>query len=358
LLTLRGPSGFRRGTALSDLGLIEGGAVLIRDGLIENVGTSRRIENLREARDAIEISAHGLVVLPFVDQGLSVFLGDYRMKSLVQAREEAAQLLRNCLEHGSVSTEIEAGGTDSLEGDVRLIRQGSKIADNSAVSLAWRISTDHRLSLCVVRGAVQRLISREWVRSLSLSGSIGGRSEFRNLQLGTSAPAHVLRISGQVGSPSDLDSFPDSFRSASIALGVNPTQVLEELSDRGIPALCRPLVDFQHHDLQPLQMRDFVQRGGIPVLATAHHRLENPGFSMQAAIALAVRDHGMTTEQAITAATNNAACSLGWGRDRGTIEVGKRADLLVMNVDDFREIPRQFGTNHCRYGHTTGCSSV
>src|SRR5213078_1648153 len=68
LLTLYGPSGPRRGGSMRQLGMIEDGAVLITDGVITNVGPTRRIENLAEARSAEEISASGRVVMPgFVD---------------------------------------------------------------------------------------------------------------------------------------------------------------------------------------------------------------------------------------------------------------------------------------------------
>src|SRR5579864_7713691 len=68
LLTLRGPSGSRRGADLRNLGLIQDGAVLIVDGLIREVGSSRRVENLALAREANEIDATGRVVMPgFVD---------------------------------------------------------------------------------------------------------------------------------------------------------------------------------------------------------------------------------------------------------------------------------------------------
>ncbi len=347
MLTLRGPSGFRSGAALSDLGIIEDGAVLIRDGLIACVGTSRRVENLREARDAIEISAHGCVVLPaFVDQGLSAFVGDYRMKSLLQARVDASMLLENCLQHGSVSTEIEAGGTDSFEGDLRLIRQGSRVADNADVSLAWRISTDHARKLGNGAGnPIQRLIERGWVRSFSVSGSLARQRELHDLLCAASPPLG-LRISRQIASLSDLGSRCERQLSVTVIPAGEEDRILAALAQQGTPALCRPLRDLLHPERRPLPLRDFIEHGGIPVLATAHHRFDSPSFSMQAAIALAVLYHGMTAEQAITAATNNAAWSLGWGRDRGTIEVGKRADLVVLQIDDFHEIPRRHGTNH------------
>ncbi|MBV8896013.1 MAG: hypothetical protein JO051_05865, partial [Acidobacteriaceae bacterium] len=73
VLTLRGPRGVRRGAALRDLGVIEDGAVLLRDGVIAEVGSTRRLENLKDARAAIEIPANGRIVVPgFVDAHVSL----------------------------------------------------------------------------------------------------------------------------------------------------------------------------------------------------------------------------------------------------------------------------------------------
>ncbi|HTC77397.1 MAG TPA: imidazolonepropionase, partial [Terriglobales bacterium] len=67
LLTLRG-HGPRRRDSLSNLGLIEGGGLLVRDGLIAAVGTRAEVEKLPEARTAEKIDLGGRVALPgFVD---------------------------------------------------------------------------------------------------------------------------------------------------------------------------------------------------------------------------------------------------------------------------------------------------
>jgi imidazolonepropionase len=67
---------------------------------------------------------------------------------------------------------------------------------------------------------------------------------------------------------------------------------------------------------------------------------------MQMAIALAVGRMRLTPEEAITAATVNAAHASGIGRRAGTLEVGKQADLVLLNLSNYRELPRQFGINH------------
>jgi imidazolonepropionase len=67
---------------------------------------------------------------------------------------------------------------------------------------------------------------------------------------------------------------------------------------------------------------------------------------MQMSIALAVTRLGLTVEEAIAAATVNAAHAIGCSRTTGTLEIGKQADLIILNVPDYRDIPEQFGINH------------
>jgi imidazolonepropionase len=48
------------------------------------------------------------------------------------------------------------------------------------------------------------------------------------------------------------------------------------------------------------------------------------------------------------AATYNGACALEREDRLGSLEAGKQADLCIMDVPDFRQIPYYFGVNHCR----------
>jgi imidazolonepropionase len=55
----------------------------------------------------------------------------------------------------------------------------------------------------------------------------------------------------------------------------------------------------------------------------------------------------LTPAEAITAATINGAHALGAAERLGSIEEGKQADVVLMNVSDYREVPYFFGVNHC-----------
>lgn len=88
----------------------------------------------------------------------------------------------------------------------------------------------------------------------------------------------------------------------------------------------------------------FVDQGGALALATNCNPDSAPGHSMPFALALAVRRCGLTPQEAIAASTVNAAALLGL-TDRGTIEIGKRADLILLHHTDERMLAYEVGGN-------------
>ena len=66
---------------------------------------------------------------------------------------------------------------------------------------------------------------------------------------------------------------------------------------------------------------------------------------MQFVIALACRYLKITPAQAIAAATINSAAAIQRDDRIGSLEAGKQADLLILNVDDYRHLGYRFGTN-------------
>ena len=67
--------------------------------------------------------------------------------------------------------------------------------------------------------------------------------------------------------------------------------------------------------------------------------------SMQTVIQLACSHLGLSVPEAICSATINAAWALNVGAETGSLEHGKRADLILLNASDYREIAMLSGTN-------------
>jgi imidazolonepropionase len=94
---------------------------------------------------------------------------------------------------------------------------------------------------------------------------------------------------------------------------------------------------------------------GMPVvLATDFNPGSSPTTSMPMVLSLASTQLKMTPAEAITAATINAAYSLGRGDAIGSLEPGKWADFVIHDAADYREIPYFFGRDTAREVHIGG----
>ncbi len=90
--------------------------------------------------------------------------------------------------------------------------------------------------------------------------------------------------------------------------------------------------------------RALLDAGALVVLATDANPGTAPVFSIPLVIGLAVRMYRMRTLEALAASTLNGAWVLGLEHDRGSIEVGKRADLLLLDCP-IDQIPYRLGRN-------------
>ena len=354
LVTLRGPSGVRRGAYLRDLGIIEDGSVLIRDGLVVSVGSTRRIENLKEARNALEISASGRVAMPgLVDASMSLSmdgLGAAHHRRLSAFQTETLDLLRSCLSHGTLAADIKAtANAAELRPDVSILRKLAKIGSNPVrLSRTWKLAPfpeNPQGHVEQLQATFEVLARRRLVHSIEFTANgtpvpklaILGAARIIGIRVKLfwpgGDPDHLSLLLSELN-PHTVSSRPGLSEKETHVLAHSPAIAVfpagREAFEGSTDSAARRLVD----------------EGGALALSSGYDSLSVATFSMQMALALAVFRFGLTAEEAICAATINAAHALGCGHLTGSIEYGKQADILVMNASDYREIPRQYGINH------------
>ncbi|HWW75348.1 MAG TPA: amidohydrolase family protein, partial [Pyrinomonadaceae bacterium] len=100
--------------------------------------------------------------------------------------------------------------------------------------------------------------------------------------------------------------------------------------------------------------REMIEAGLAVVLATDFNPGSSPTPSMTMILSLASTQMRMTPAEALTAATVNAAYSLNRGDVVGTLEAGKRADFVVHDCADYRELAYFFGVEHARMTYVGG----
>jgi imidazolonepropionase len=194
----------------------------------------------------------------------------------------------------------------------------------------WPTQTDLALPFVDVfceRGAFDLSQSRQILEAAAALGfpTKIHADEFENLG-GASLAAELGAVSADhlvVTSPEDI-----------VALGTSRTV-----------AVALPCTPFGLGEANYTPARDILAAGGLIAIATDL----NPGTawceSMQFAAALACRYMKLTPKQAIAAATINAAAAIGKEDLIGSLEPGKQADLIILDVPDYRHIGYRFGTN-------------
>lgn len=396
LLTLRGDEGPRRGPALSELCIIEDGAVLCVGGNIVSVGTTK--EAVRDGwvkqhkKEVREIDCTGKVVLPgFVDShthpvfaaprltdfekritgatyeeiaeaggGIQASIDGVRNSSRAELCRRILRVFAEMAAQGTTTIEAKSGYGLSVESELKSLEAlrdaGNKFAGTVVPTLlgAHVVPPEFRND----RDEYVRLICEEMIpqaddRGLAWFVDIfvekGAFTPDEAEQIFTVAWQHNLgaRVHVCQLSPASLHSLL-KFNPASVDhMDCVRDEDIEELAQSSTVASLLPAANyFLGRDAYP-PARKLIEAGVAVSLATDYNPGTAPTPSMPFVMSLACTQMKMSPAEAISAATINGAHALRLAEQKGSIEPGKNADLAILDVEDYREIPYWFGVNHC-----------
>lgn len=388
LLTIASPDGPKRGEALADVGLIENAAVGIHQGKIAWVGTQKEYRKARH-RAKRGIDVEGRLVMPgFVDPHThSIFAGSREgewirkmqgvpyleilksgggILSTVEATraataaalfDAAAGYLDKMLSNGTTTVEIKSGYGLDLKNELKLLKVIATLKKKMPLDIvstflgAHTIPREHRDSPEAYVDQVIEMLPA--VRPLAEFCDIfceqGAFSFIQSRKILDAARQGGFQIKLHAGEFSDLGG-------VQLAAELKATSIdhLDHIVPKEIPFLAASgavgvLLPGVSHFLKAKQfppVRALIE-GGVPIaLATDFNPGSSPCLSMQEIVHLAVRDFGLSAAEAISAATINAAHAVGLGNRVGSLEPGKQADLLILDLEHHQQIPYFFGTNH------------
>ncbi len=389
LLTLAAP-GPRTGAALTDLGLIEDGAVACRDGRLVAVGPTADV--LAQVDSAAEtIDATGRVVMPgFVDchthvvyagdraaeferrvQGatyLEIMAAGGGILSTVRATRAASEdeltaatraRLDRMLRLGTTTVEAKTGYGLDAETERRMLSVIAALAEAQPIDLAPTYLGAHALPAEYADrpDAYVDFV----VDDLGRLAAEGQPIEFVDVFCDQGAftleqSAHILTRAQTLGYRVKIhaDEFAPLGGSALAArlgavsadhLAVTPPDEMKALADAGVIAVVLPGTSFGLGHTHYANARGLVAAGAAVALATDLNPGTCPCESMPFILALACRSLRLSPAEAVVAATLNAAHAIGRGAEVGSLTVGKRADLLLLDCADYRVLAYQFGGN-------------
>ena len=385
LLTLHGPTGPRRGDALRELGVIEDGALLITDGIISNVGPTRRIENLAEARAAEEINATGRVVIPgFCDPCVQLVgpparsinypfgtaatevtaselsgaaLSHLRSTTPGRLEQQARRIVERQVRHGTTTFEAKSGWGLEEAPELKALRTCSAAGDGHANAVVTYVGsapspqfdgrTDRQLEW-ICGELLPKIRNRKLATFAEIVCDPAGFSiEQARIFLATAGRlGFLLKVQAEHATRMGAARLAMDMDARSIT-GLNFCDQLdaELLSRSRSVAVLLPGRTAQGWT-KPPPARLLIDSGVAVALGSGYSPSLPATFSMQPVVSYACSGLDMTTEEAISAATINAAHAMDRATVNGSLEYGKQADLLMFDLPDYREIPYHLGVNH------------
>jgi imidazolonepropionase len=383
LVTLDGASRPRVGAELREPGILSNAAMLIEGGRIAAVGTDAEIRT-RIPSGAEVIDAQGRCVTPgFVDAHTHlVFAGNradefekriagatyqeiaaagggiLRTVRLTRAGSEdellaAARRHRDWMLRGGTTTiEAKSGYGLDRETELKMLRVIARLNEEGPARFIPTLLAAHTIPPEFVgrRTEYVRWVVEELIPEVAGAGLARYCDAFCDDHAFTveetravleAAKRHGmgLRIHAEQFRPGTGAALAGELGAATADhLETVTDDVLVQLREAGVQPVLLPGSVFALSRMQYPPARKMVEMGLAIVLATDFNPGSSPVASMPFMLSLACLQMRLTPAEALTAATINAAYSLGLGDEAGSIEAGKRADFLIHEFTDYREL--------------------
>lgn len=391
LLTLGGYRHPRRKKDLLDLGVLDNAAVLIEKGILTEVGPEKEV--LREARSVEVLDARGRLALPgFVDPHThAAFVGSreselkeklagrsYReialagggIQQTVRATraaseeeiiEETIPRIRRMIAHGTTSLEVKSGYGLDTESETKMLTAIARLQERVPATIVPTFLGAHAIPpefASNVEGYVDTLVETMIPavvdRRLARYCDVFVEAGFFDPEQGR----RILQAGQEAGLPSKVHADElTSSGGAKLAAEVGAISAdhllyaseagLHAMAGSGTVAVLLPGTSFSSLDLPYANARHMIE-ADVPVALGSDLSPNAWLESMAFVVTLACYRLRMQPEEAISAATWNAAWAVGLAAEVGSVEPGKRGDLLILEAQEVAEIPYRIATNLAR----------
>lgn len=381
----------RIGESMLDLAIINDGALAIKDDRIIFVGTTDELTSKFSLGKVVtKINASQKLVTPgFVDPhthlifegtredelskkligksyleilneggGILKTVRETRNASLEKLVENGKAILNTMISHGTTTVEIKSGYGLSTESEIKMLKTAAILKEEHpmdivitflgahAIPFEYKNNPDDYIEL-LISDMIPKVAKEgiaEFIDVFCEKGifSIDQTRKIINI-------AKVYGLKPQI----HIDEIVDS-GGALLAAEVKAVQAghllksneegLKAIAEAGTIAILLPGTPFCLMSNEYAPARKMISLGVPIALATDL----NPNCwteSMQMIIALSCYNMKLTPEEALTAATINGACALQKQDEVGSLEVGKKADLVIFDAPNYNFLPYHYGVN-------------
>lgn len=393
LLTLKGPRRPRYGKEMSELGIIKGGAVLIKDGLIAAVGKTSDVERTAKKLPKLKtIDASGQVVMPgFVDaHNHLIFAGSRehelelklegasylqileagggilstvkatRKASKAELVESAMRRLDGMLRFGTTACEAKTGYGLTKKDELKMLDAIKELANKHPMTIVptflaahalppeYKNDADAYINL-IIEEMLPEVASKELAEFCDVFCEKGAFTPDQSKRLLLAAKERNLIPKIHADELSDSEGALIAAQVGAISaehLLKSSKTGLDAMAKKGVIAVLLPasvyalMLDNNAH-----ANARYMINAGIPIALGTDLCPNCWTESMQFVVSLACFRNKMRPAEAITAATINAAYAINRGSTIGSIEAGKKGDVIILDAPNYKFIPYRFGVN-------------
>ena len=380
----------KTGKEMQNIGLIENAAVLVDYDKISWFGRMEDLSmgSLKEA-DVLDC-IHKVVMPGFVDSHTHlVFAGsrenEFAMRSAGSSYREIAskgggilntvQNVRNAskkdlkknarkhlnalLKHGTTTVEIKSGYGLDMDNEVKMLEAIGELNSEEILTIVPTFLGAHAVppEFAEKKNEYVLEITEKMIPYIVRKNLAAFCDAFCETGYFDGDDCRKILLTGiRNGIPAKLHADElSSGGGAEIAAEVGAVSVdhLEHISDVGISALAKtgiiatllPGVSFfLNHQYAPA--RKMIDAGVAVALASDFNPGSCMSYSMPMITTIACTHMHMSPEETISASTLNAAAALNLSHELGSIEIGKRADIIVLDIPNYKFLPYHFGENH------------
>jgi len=362
--------------------------MLVRDGAIVVTGRSDEIER-QMSGDAEVVDATGRVVLPgFVDAHTHPVFGgnrvdEFEMRARGASYEEIAaggggirstvrktraatedELFAQAKKHahwflrgGTTTVEAKSGYGLSVDEEVKILRVIRRLNNETALEFVptflgahaipeeFRSAPEQYVAL-VIHQMLPRVAEEQLAESCDIFCERGYFDLAASEKILRAAQEHGLRLRMHVDQLTNSGgAFLAARLRAATADHLEQANAAEmaALSEAKVQPVLLPGSVYSLGKSRYPRAREMIEAGLALVLATDFNPGSSPTTSMQMVLSLAATQMKMTPAESVTAATINAAYSLNRGDEIGSLGAGKRANFVLYDCEDYREIAYYFG---------------
>lgn len=393
LITLKGPNRARVKEEMREVGLINNGIVAIKDDEIVYVGEGELPEDIEIYDDTIFIDGKGKTVTPgLVDSHTHVVHGGSRENELAmklkgvpyldileagggihstvnatkkstfeQLYEKAEKSLDTMLSYGITTVEAKSGyGLDDFETEVKQMEVANKLNEDHNVDIVSTFLGAHAIPAkykdnpeefvdIIINDMIPEVADKKLAQFCDVFCEKGVFTTEQTKEILEAAMEHGLLAKIHADEIEPLGGAELAAEIGCVSadhLVAASDKGIKMMADKGVIANLLPGTSFNLQSDKFAKAKKMIKEGVPVALSTDYNPGSCPTENIQLVMSLASIIMKMTPEEVITAVTINGAASLKLEDQIGSIETGKKADLVMFDAPNFEYTIYHFGINH------------